>query len=75
MGFATCSVVTLYLGQLGHDEAELMLTEEPPKGQSLVGAMHQLLDALQGHLLVDLSLGWTHAGIKTSVCETPSTTV
>lgn len=37
---------TSYLWQLGHDEAELMFTEEPPKSQSLVAAMHQLLDSL-----------------------------
>lgn len=57
---ATNTRVTLYLWQLGHDEAELMFTEEPPKSQSLVGAMHQLLDSLEGDLLVDLSLSWTH---------------
>lgn len=68
MGLPHVPGVALNLWQLGHDEAELMFTEEPPKSQSLVGAMHQLLDALQGHLLVDLSLGWTQTGIKTSAC-------
>lgn len=61
---ATNSRVTSYLWQLGHDEAELMFTEEPPQSQSLVGAMHQLLDPLEGHLLIDLSLGWTGTTIN-----------
>lgn len=50
----------MYLWQLRHNEAELMITEKLPKSQSLIGAMHQLLDALQGHFLIDLSLGLKH---------------
>lgn len=45
-----------------------MFTEEPPKSQSLVGAVHQLLDPLEGHLLIDLSLGWTGTTINISAC-------
>lgn len=59
---------TPYLWQLRHDETELMFTEEPPKSQCLVGAMHQLLNSLEGHLLVNLSLGWRHRRVKISVC-------
>lgn len=51
-----------YLWQLGHNEAELMITDKLPESQSLIGAMHQLLDALQGRFLVDLSLGCTNNG-------------
>lgn len=47
-----------------------MFAEEPPESQSLVGAMHQLLDGLQGHLLVDLSLGCTQARRKLAVRST-----
>lgn len=48
----------MYLRQLRHNEAELMITEKLQEGQSLVAAMHQLLDALQRHFLIHLSLGW-----------------
>lgn len=51
-----------YLWQLGHNEAELMITDKLPESQSLIGAMHQLLDALQGRFLVDLSLGCANNG-------------
>lgn len=50
----------VYLWQLRHNEAELMITEKLQEGQSLIRAMHQLLDALQGHFLIDLSLGYSH---------------
>lgn len=50
----------MYLGQLRGNEAELMVTEKLPEGQCLTGAMNKLLDALQGHLLIGLGLGWTH---------------
>lgn len=39
-----------------------MITDKLPESQSLIGAMHQLLDALQGRFLVDLSLGCTNNG-------------
>lgn len=51
-----------HLWQLGDDFAELMIRDELPESQSLVGAMHQLLDALQGGFLIGLSLGCTVRG-------------
>lgn len=42
------------LGQLRDDEAELVFAEELPESQSLKGAVHQLLNALQRRLLIDL---------------------
>lgn len=46
-----------HLWQFGYDFAELMIRDELPESQRLVGAVHQLLDALQGGFLVSLSLG------------------
>lgn len=42
------------LGQFRDDETELVVAEELPECQSLKGAVHQLLNALQRRLLVDL---------------------
>lgn len=50
---------TTHFWQLGYDFAELMIRDEFPQSQSLVGAVHQLLDALQGGFLVGLGLGCT----------------
>lgn len=44
----------VYLGQLRDDETELMVTQQLPQRQSLTGTMHQLLDTLQGDLLIGL---------------------
>lgn len=44
------------LGKLRGDEAELVVAEELPESQSLKGAVHQLLNALQRCLLIDLGL-------------------
>lgn len=45
------------LGQFRDDETELVVAEELPECQSLKGAVHQLLNALQRHLLIDLGFG------------------
>lgn len=58
LSYRRCVCAHMYLWQLRHNEAELMIAEKLPEGQSLIGAMHQLLDALQGHFLIDLGLGW-----------------
>lgn len=40
LSYRTSVCAPIYLWQLRHNEAELMITEKLPKGQSLIGAMH-----------------------------------